>query len=64
MDSFEEGSVVILATTIQIGTIVHLGKDAWVLLKCGDIWVGNPRELRFPQDQADIDACVLNVERL
>jgi hypothetical protein len=64
MDSFEEGSVVILASTIQIGTIIYLGKDAWVLLACGDVWVGNPRELRSPQDQADIDACVFRVERL
>lgn len=61
--NFEEGSVVILARTLQIGTIVHMGKDIWLLLTCGDIWVGNPREVRFPQDQADLDACVLTVDR-
>ncbi len=60
---FEEGSVIILAHTLQLGTIIHMGQDVWVLLTCGDIWVGNQREIRFPQDQADLDACVLNVDK-
>ena len=64
MDSFVEGDVVILATTVQAGTIIHLGSDTWVLLACGDVWVSNPRELRLPQDRADIDACVFRIERL
>lgn len=60
---FKEGSVVILTHTLQLGTIIYLGKEVWVLLTCGDIWVGSQREIRFPQDQADIDACVLTVDR-
>jgi hypothetical protein len=63
MDSFKEGSVVILATTIQIGTIIHLDKDVWVLLACGDIWIGPQRDIRFPQDRADLDACILTVDK-
>lgn len=63
MTDFEEGSVVIVQATLQIGTIVQLDQGAWVLLANGDIWVGSERGLRFPQDQADIDACVLNVDK-
>ena len=63
MRDFEEGSVVILAHTMQLGTIIQMGKDVWVFLTCGDIWVGPQRDIRFPQDQADLDACVLTVDR-
>ena len=63
--NFKEGSVVIVATTMQVGTVIFLDKtDVWVFLTCGDIWVGSRRDIRFPQDQADLDSCVLNVERL
>jgi len=63
-DVFEEGSVVICGTS-QAGTITDIFKrNVWVLLQNGDIWVGSVGQIRFPQDQADLDACPLNVERL
>ena len=64
MTDFEEGSVVICSTS-QAGTLVQVaGKDVWVLLANGDVWVGQAHHIRYPQDQADLDACPLNVDRL
>lgn len=59
---FAEGTVVIILTT-QAGTIVQEGKDLWVLLRNGDMWVGSERQVRLPQDQNDLDACPVDVER-
>jgi hypothetical protein len=43
---------------------VNLGESfVWVLLTNGDIWCGNPRDIRFPQDENDLKACVLEVDR-
>lgn len=64
MNEFEEGSVVICGTG-QAGSIVDIFKrNVWVLLQNGDIWVGSVGQIRFPQDEADLAACPLNVERL
>lgn len=64
-ESFNEGDVVIVAHTMQAGTIVKVEKkDIWVLLTCGDFWRGSPRDIRYPQDAADLAACVLEVSRL
>jgi hypothetical protein len=64
MGSFKSGSVVICATS-QAGTVVQItGKDVWVLLRNNDVWVGLDHDIRNPQDQADLDACPIDVERL
>ena len=61
MTEFKEGDVVILVSTGQAGTIFYLdAKSAWVLLTCGNIWIGSKREIRIPQDQSDLDACPIN----
>jgi len=60
---FEEGQVVIVSSS-QAGTIIQIDSSIWVFLANSDIWVGTEHEVRFPQDQADLDACPLNVERL
>ena len=63
MDKLNEGSVVICDSG-QIGCIVQLdGQQAFVLLKNMGIWHGIVNRLREPQDQADIDACPLEIER-
>lgn len=63
MKDFVEGDVVIVVTG-QAGTLVNFSQDSWVLLANHDIWVGPKHNIRFPQDQADLDACIFNVERL
>jgi hypothetical protein len=64
MNDFVEGVVVIVGSG-QAGTIVEVtGRDVWVLLRNGDVWIGPMSQIRLPQDQADIDAAPLNVERL
>lgn len=61
---FKEGSVVI-CNTGQAGTLVQIaGKEVWVLLRNSDVWVGQVHHIRSPQDQADLDACPIDVERL
>ncbi len=62
MNNIDEGSVVICSTT-QAGTVIQAGSEVWVLLANGDIWTGPAHGLREPQDQADLDACPLEVER-
>ena len=60
----EDGSVVICSTG-QCGSVIYSEKDnVWVLLRNSDIWVGPGSRLRIPQDQADMDACPINVERI
>lgn len=64
MKNFNEGNVVICPTG-QAGTVVEvLLGAAWVLLRNGDIWVGEIFRLRLPQSQEDLDFCPINVERL
>jgi hypothetical protein len=63
MSEFVEGNVVICGTQ-QAGSIIHTdGRNVWVLLRNGNIWVGFINQIRMPQDQADLDACPLDVER-
>jgi len=63
MIDFEVGNVVVCATG-QAGTVIELTKrNVWVLLQNNDIWVGSASHIRFPQDEADLAACPLNVER-
>lgn len=60
---FKEGDVVICVTS-QAGTLAQItGKDVWIILRNGDIWTGPVHDVRFPQDQADLDACPVDVER-
>ena len=63
MNNFVEGSVVICGSA-QSGTVIQTGRDVWVLVLNGDIWVGPSHQCRFPQDQSDLDAAPLNVDRL
>lgn len=63
MRDFQEGDVVIVSTG-QAGT--YLGgttENSWVLLANGDIWHGLINMLRKPQDQGDLEACPLDVDR-
>ena len=62
MKKLREGSVVIVSTG-QAGTITHIDTQAQVLLANGDLWHGPEHGCRFPQDQADLDACPLEVDR-
>jgi len=64
MSDFVEGVVVICGSG-QAGSIVQIdGRDVWVLLRNGDVWVGSSNQCRIPQDEADLNACPLDVERL
>ena len=60
---FIEGDVVICGSG-QAGTVIQSGRDVWVFLRNGDVWTGPAHQIRFPQDQADLDAAPINVERL
>lgn len=63
MNDINEGSVVIVNSG-QIGTVVQLSGDAWVLLSNGNIWIGNPNMTHIPQSQEEIDlAAALNLDR-
>ena len=62
MNDFIEGDVVIVNSG-QAGTVIGIGPDLSVLLVNGDIWHGKHGMARYPQDQADLDACPLNVEK-
>jgi hypothetical protein len=60
----ELGQVVIVDSG-QAGTVCEdAGGQLWVLLANLDVWVGPPSMCRIPQDEADLAACPLNVERL
>ena len=63
-DYIIEGSVVIVPTQ-QSGCVIHLNskKEVSVLLLNGDMWHGITNQLRKPQDDTDLEACPLNVER-
>mgnify|MGYP001549726467 CR=1 FL=1 len=64
MNEFKEGDVVIVPTT-QAGTLTQIsGKEIWTLLANNDIWTGSLHQIRHPQDEADLKACPLNIERL
>jgi hypothetical protein len=62
-NSFREGDVVICGSG-QAGSLVQEGSDVWVLLTNGDIWTGPENRIRHPQDQADLDAAPLEVEKI
>lgn len=63
MNEINEGSVVIVQSG-QIGTIVQLSGDAWVLLSNGNIWIGNANMMHVPQSQEEIDAALaLDLDR-
>lgn len=63
MNNFVDGSVIICGSG-QSGCITQMGKDIWVLLLNGDIWIGPAHQCRFPQDAEDLAACPLSVDRL
>lgn len=57
------GTIVICATG-QAGTIEWIsGNTASVLLRNNDVWCGPLSQCREPQDQADLDACPIDVPR-
>jgi len=61
---FVEGQVVICGTG-QCGTIAQKsGKEIWILLRNGDLFVGQDYQIRVPQSQEDLDSCPLNVDRV
>ena len=63
MNNFKDGDIVIVSTH-QSGCIIQISnKDAWVLLKNGDVWIGPIHSIREPQGQNDLLACPLNVDR-
>lgn len=63
MNEFVEGDVVI-TNLGQAGSIAQLtGKDVWVLLRNGDLWVGQIHGIRLPQGKEDLDACPIDVVR-
>ena len=63
-NKIDEGSVVICPTH-QAGTVVEINKGGtWVLLRNGDVWVGELFRVRLPQSQEDLDSCLIDVERL
>ena len=62
-DYIKEGSVVI-CDTAQSGCVTHLdGSEASVLLLNLEMWHGMTNRLRLPQNQEDLNACPLNVEK-
>lgn len=63
MDEIVEGTVVITGTH-QAGTFVGIeAGQACVLLANTCLWYGNPKEMRIPQDQADLDSTFKEVDR-
>lgn len=59
----KEGDVVIVSTS-QPGTLCGLiGTQATVFLTNGDMWYGSVNQIRHPQDQADLDAAPINIDR-
>lgn len=63
MKEFVEGEVIVVGTT-QAGSVVQVdGSNIWVLLNNGDIWIGPFHQCRYPQDEADLAACPIEVER-
>jgi hypothetical protein len=59
----ESGKVLIVGSG-QAGTCLYGDKDSiCVLLRNGDLWYGNPKECREPQDQADLDAAPVDFDR-
>ena len=63
VQNFEEGDVVICGTS-QAGTLIQIAQDkAWVLLANLDIWYGDAKQCKYPQDQAHLDACPREVDR-
>ena len=63
MNKFKEGTVVITMDTGQAGTVCGKAAETMVLLRNGDIWYGSENKLRLPQDQADLDAAILDFDR-
>lgn len=63
MNEINEGDVVICGSG-QAGTLACEGKDSvCVLLRNGDLWYGPIHQCRKPQDQADLDAAPIDVDR-
>lgn len=63
MNEINEGKVVITGTG-QAGTYIGGTKDqAAVLLRNGDIWYGNSGQMRLPQNQADLDAAIIDIDK-
>ena len=57
--------MVVIVSTGQAGTIMQSSAgQLWVLLRNYDVWTGDSNRVRLPQDQADLDACPVDVERL
>lgn len=57
------GEVVICGSS-QAGTVVLEAEGSvWVLTRSKDIWIGPKSQCRAPQNQEDLDACPLVVER-
>lgn len=57
------GDVVIVSTG-QAGTIILNSADQFqVLLRNGEIWTGPSAQCRLPQDEADLAAAPIDVER-
>ena len=64
MNDFMVGEVTI-CNTGQAGTITDIiRREVWVLLRNNDIWGGPLSHIRKPQDEADLSACPIDVERL
>jgi hypothetical protein len=56
--------IVVIVDSGQAGTICQIaGNECWVFLANHDIWVGQMGRIRLPQDEADLAACPLDVDR-
>lgn len=65
MKNFSEGDVVISTVQGQAGTVIQVADgEVWVLLRNGDLLTGPIHQIRFPQNQADLDAAPVDVERI
>lgn len=63
MEEIKEGDVVIVSTG-QIGTVLFIDKDkASVLLATGFIWYGRPYDMRFPQNDDDVEFASKEIDR-
>lgn len=66
MSKFKEGDIVLLNTSGQAGTLsAYLTPDfVAVILRCGDLWYGNPASLRIPQSAEELAAAPITVEKI
>ena len=59
---FNEGDIVITSTG-QAGCVQwQIGQEVSVLLRNGNIWIGNAHSCRKPQSQEELDMCPIDIQ--